>query len=428
MMRIKEIDPQSPFFGYVREGYEVKSVNGQPVLDAIDFRYKTTDEQVRIVFADKKGEEIVFEIEDDFPGDLGLVLDDGRVMVCDNNCIFCFVHQQPKGMRRALYVKDEDYRLSFTHGNFVTLTNVTDEQIERIIEQRLSPLYVSVHATDDKLRRCMLKNEKIAPILPRLRHLIEKGISIHTQCVLCPEINDGANLEKTIDELSALYPGVASLAVVPVGLTKYRKKLPDLRKYTADEAASVIDFIERRQRGFLKKQGSRFVWVADEFYVEANRSFPKHSEYEDMPQFENGVGMAREFIITFNRRRVGLSRLKSKRRVLALTGESAYPFLSAEILPYVREYLKLDLDFQAVQNRFWGDMVTVSGLLTGDDLLSHVRSSGVGYDAVMLPPNCLNDDDLFLDDMSVEEFKGELGREVIIGQYNFAESLKEAFA
>ncbi len=401
------------------------SVNGQPVLDSIDFRFRTSDEGVKIVFADRSGNEVRFRLEDGYPGDLGLTLDDGRVMVCKNNCIFCFVHQQPKGMRRALYVKDEDYRLSFTHGNFVTLSNTSESEIERIIRQRLSPLYVSVHTTNENLRGYMLGNRKIAPILPRLKHLSENGIKVHTQVVLCPGINDGKHLEKTMDDLSSLYPGVSSLAVVPVGLTKYRKNLPELRSFAREEAADMVKYVGRRQRQFFRDLGSRFVWLADEFYIATGKPFPRRVEYEDMPQFENGVGMAREFITMFNRRRAGLSRLKPKRRLLFLTGKAAAPILESDIMPYLKRQLGMRISLMSVENRFWGKTVTVSGLLTGKDLLNAARPAADKYDTVILPPNCLNSDDLFLDDLSLEEFSRKLGKEVIVGKYDLARTLKE---
>ncbi|UCD62728.1 MAG: DUF512 domain-containing protein, partial [Candidatus Zixiibacteriota bacterium] len=355
-MRVKAVDPQSPLFGYVRPGYTVKAINGKPVLDSIDFRFKTDGEQARITFVDPNGRTVHFDIDPGCPPDLGLTLDDDRVMVCDNNCIFCFVHQQPKGMRRPLYVKDEDYRLSFTHGNFVTLTNVTEKDVRRIIRQRLSPLYVSVHTTDDSLRRFMLQSDKAPPILPQLKRLANNGITVHAQCVICPGINDGDHLEKTITDLAGLYPGVNSLAVVPVGLTRYRQNLPRLRRLRRDESEIIIDRVERRQEEFLKTLQSRFVWAADELYVETGRDFPLYKTYESMPQFENGVGMGREFLTTFNRRRSRLGGIRSQRRVMLLTGRAAYPFFSREILPYVRDRLGLGLDIGAVDNKFWGDM------------------------------------------------------------------------
>ena len=426
-MKVRAVEPDSPLYGYVRPGYTVKSVNGSKILDSIDFRFKTTDEQIKIVFADSQGKEIAFDFEDYYAGDLGLTLDDGQIKVCRNSCIFCFIHQQPKGMRQNLYIKDEDYRLSFTHGNFVTLSNTTKEDLDRIIEQRLSPIYISVHASDDTLRRCMLKNEKLAPIIPTIKYLTDNGISVHTQVVLCPGVNDGKYLEKTINQLSELCPDVETLAVVPVGLTKYRDHLPNLRNYRPDEASDIIDYVEKRQVEFLEKHGTRFVWASDEFYVEAKREFPKRSSYEDMSQFENGLGMVREFITMFNYRKAKLKSLKSKKRVLFLTGYSAYPFLKKDILPYIQNVLKLNVNIIPVENQFWGKMVTVSGLLTGQDLLRQARIHHESFDTVVLPPNCINNDDLFLDNLSLKQFETALNKEVVIGQYNLAETLKEVF-
>jgi len=427
-MKILDIDPGSPLFGYVRPGYKVVSVNGKEILDTIDFRYKIAEDRVKIRIADPKGQELEFDFTDADAFDLGLTLDDRKVKTCKCDCIFCFVRQQPTGMRRALYVKDEDYRLSFTHGNFITLSNMKDEDIERIIEQRLSPLYVSVHATDDKLRRCMLRNEKLAPIIPRLKYLNENGITVHTQVVLCPEINDGPQLERTVNDLGALAPNVETLAVVPVGLTKYREGQAKLRTYRKDEAEKVIDYVESRQKEFLKQYGTRFVWPADEFYVIAGREFPRLSEYEEMSQFENGIGMCRETITMFNRRRKNLSALKGERRVLFLTGYSAHPFLQRHVESYVRETLGLNLSIQPVTNRFWGHSVTVSGLLTGQDLLRHARSKVNDFDVFVLPPNCLNQDDLFLDNLTLEQFRHVLRKPVLLGQYNIAASIQEAFS
>ena len=427
-MKILSVEPSSPLFGYIRPGFTVKSVNGKEVLDSIDFRFRTTDENVEIVFEDGQGKEIDFTFEEMYTDDLGLTLDDGKIRVCKNDCIFCFIRQQPQGMRRQLYVKDEDYRLSFTHGNFVTLSNTTDEDIERIISQKLSPIYVSVHATDDTLRRCMLRNEKLAPIIPRLKQLAEGGITIHTQVVLCPEVNDGKYLTKTVEELAALFPDVETLAVVPVGLTKYRDNLPNLRNYRPDEASGIIDYIEEIQEKFLEEHGTRFVWASDEFYVEAKRDFPQISSYEEMSQFENGIGMAREIITRFNYSKRRLKKIQSDKRVLFLTGYSAYPFLKKEILPYVKNELIFNLDIHPVTNHFWGEMVTVSGLLTGQDLLRVAREKANEYDTVVLPPNCLNNDELFLDNLSLKQFRIALGKEVIFGQYNMVNTLKEAFS
>lgn len=426
-MQIADVAPDSPLFGYIRPGYSVVSINGQRVLDVIDFRYKVTDERIDIRFADSKGKEIKFEFNEYLPGDLGLTFVGDKIRTCKNDCIFCFIVQQPQGLRRTLYTKDEDYRLSFTHGNFMTLSNTTDEDIERIVGQRLSPLYVSVHATDDKLRRCMLRNEKLAPIIPRLRYLGENGITIHTQVVLCPGINDGDQLARTIDELAGLYPMVETLAVVPVGLTKYRENLAKLRTYSKREAREIISYVDHCQNSFLETLGTRFAWAADEFYVIADNGFPPLACYEEMNQFENGIGMVREFISVFNRRRHRLKGIKSGRRVLFVTGTSAHSFLNREVMPYLTNELKLPIELDVVNNRFWGHSVTVSGLLTGQDILRHARQNYYRFDALVLPPNCLNHDSLFLDNLTLDQFRSALGKPVYVGQYNLAATIKDVF-
>jgi len=427
VLKIIDVDPSSPLFGYIRPGYEILSVNGTEVQDAIDFYYKATNERVNLIFSDNLGKKINFDFDELMPGELGLTFDEDKIKTCDNDCIFCFIRQQPKGMRRALYIKDEDYRLSFTHGNFITLSNTTDEDIERIIKQRLSPLYVSVHATDDKLRRYMLHNEKLAPILPRIKELTDNGITIHTQVVLCPGINDGKYIEQTINDLASLYSGVETLAVVPVGLTKYRDNLPNLRTYQPDEAKDIINYIDRIQKRFLKEIGTRFVWAADEFYVAAHIGFPNQVSYEEMSQFENGVGMAREFLTNFNRRKRFLKSINSNKKALFLTGYSAYPFLTENIIQYLKLKLKLNVEFEPVKNDFWGETVTVSGLLTGNDLLRCAISYEKEFDVLVIPPNCLNDEYLFLDNLSLTQFETELGKPVVLGQYDLADTLKEVF-
>ena len=426
-MKVLQVYPESPLFGRVRPGFQLVAVNNQEVLDTLDFCFKVSGERVRLKFTDLKGRTVTFRFDDILPGELGLELDDSEIKTCRNNCIFCFVRQQPKGMRRQLYIRDEDYRLSFTHGNFITLSNITEAELRRIVTQCLSPLYISVHATDEALRRRMLGNKRLADIMPQLRFLAENDIELHTQVVLCPGVNDGAQLEKTVNDLAGLYPAAASLAVVPVGLTRYREKLPQLRVYTESEADATVAYLERRQREFLRRFGSRFVWPADEFYIRAGRPFPNLRAYEDMPQFENGVGMVREFLTVFNRRRRFLKKTGAKKRVLFLTGYSAFDIFESEIMPFLKKELGLNIDIMKVPNIFWGKTVTVSGLLTGKDLLREAEKVRHKYDTVVLPPNCLNPDDLFLDDMSLEEFRESLGKPVLVGEYNLADTIKEIY-
>lgn len=343
-----------------------------------------------------------------------------KIRVCRNKCLFCFVHQQPKGLRRSLYIKDDDYRFSFTHGNFITLSDMTDADFERIITQRLSPMYISVHATDDTLRRCLFQNERLDPVLPRLRQLVENGITVHAQTVVCPGINDGEHLKKTILDLAELAPGVESLAVVPVGLTRYRERLPKLRSFTPRESVEVLAMISDCQKTFVSVHGTRFVFPADEFFINAGRDFPPLSYYEHMPQFENGVGMARQFIVDFNRKKRYLPNAIQRPAKMALvTGQSASVLLEQCILPRLNEITNLTVEAVVVSNLFWGvDTVTVSGLLTGQDILAALKE--VDADMIVLPPNCLNGDDLFLDDVSLSEFAMKVGKPVITGSYDIA--------
>lgn len=423
-MKIIGIDKSSPLFGKVPVGAELIRVNRHPVADSIDFQFHSAEPSLELDIRNK-GERQTLRLENAACGNLGLAFAEGKIRICTNKCIFCFVHQQPKGMRRSLYLRDDDYRYSFTHGNFITLSGMAERDYKRIITQRLSPLYISVHATDDKLRRCIFQNEKLEPILPRIKHLIEHGITLHTQTVVCSGINDGAQLEKTIADLAACAPGVASLAVVPVGLTKYRERLPRLRPFLSEAAAQMIDLVAKYQTRYQKELGTRFVYPADEFFLLAGRSIPPLGYYEEMPQFENGVGMARRFITEFNRRKRYLpKKLRRPLRLGLITARSAEPFMRDVIVPVLDGIGRLKAELTVVDNRFWGKTVTVTGLLTGKDILRALRSSRA--DMFLLPPNCLNYDRLFLDDVSLESFTVRMGRPVLTGTYDIATLVRRA--
>ena len=422
-MKIIAVDPGSPLFGHVRPGYKLIAVNGRRVRDRIDYAFKTAGDSLHLVFENVRGRRHEFEF--DYSPELGLSFEPDKICTCRNKCIFCFVHQQPKGMRRSLYVKDDDYRLSFAYGNFISLSNLSAGDIKRIATQRLSPLYVSVHTTDDSLRRAMFKNKTLPAILPQMKNLIKKGIRFHTQVVVCPEINDGVHLEKTVDDLFRLHPGVVTLGIVPVGLTKHRRNLPKLAPVNKARAEEILEFIHARQSEYLEQCGSRFVFGADEFYILAGQDFPRISQYEQMEQFENGIGMMRLLLTDFNRRKRSLLKLRKNIRVLFLTGESACDSLNREVLPFLKE-AGFRIDILAVKNRFWGPMVTVSGLLVGRDLLRAMKGTGSKYDIAILPPNCLNDDGLFLDDVSLDEFRERASIPVMVGRYSVVDTLKEA--
>ncbi len=398
------------------------------MTDTLDYQFKSADDNLSLVFESTDGAAKKFDFGLDRPTDLGLIFEDDKILRCKANCIFCFVHQQPKGMRRSLYVKDDDFRLSFKHGNFVTLSNLTKFDIDRIIEQRLTPLYVSVHATDDKLRRCVLRNERLEPIVPLLKKFIKAGIAFHTQVVVCPGVNDGPALDRTVEDLAELYPGVLTIGIVPVGLTKYRQKLTSLKTYDKNGATEMTDVISLFQKEFLKKYGTRLIFAADEFYVLAGYDVPRLSEYEEMEQFENGIGMLRWTITRFNRRRNSLYQLKSKRKVAMITGASAASTLQKEIVGPLVSEKGFKVDLIPVENKFWGKTVTVSGLLTGGDIMHTIKKIDANYDTILLPPNCINDDSLFLDDMMLDYLKNKSRAEIKVGSYFIADSLKEALS
>jgi len=423
-MKIVGINKQSPLYGKISPGADLKSINGRPARDHIDFQFYHTEETVRLEINDG-GHLRKFVIDDPDCGDLGLTFEDAKIRVCGNKCIFCFVHQQPKGMRRSLYVKDDDYRYSFTHGNYISLSRMNESDFERILEQRLSPLYISIHATDDQLRQRIFGNRKLAPIMPQLKRLVDGGITLHTQTVVVPGINDGGHLKRTIDDLAGLSSGIDSLAVVPVGLTRYRERLPKLRTFTPVESSEIIDLVGSYHDRFLDRLGTRFVWPSDEFYLTANRPIPPLSYYEEMPQFENGVGMVRQFMVDFNRRKRYLpDRVRKRLDLGIITGRLAGPVLKEHVMPYLRDIQNLEPHLAAVDNRFWGKTVSVTGLLTGKDILTSLK--GTDPDIILLPPNCLNADELFLDDMSLDDFKDAVGCPVITGTYNIAGAVRAA--
>ncbi len=425
-MKIVGIDKESPLYGKISPGADLVSVNGHQVADHLDFQFHNTEDIVRLEITED-GRTHKFVIDDPACGDLGLTFEDAKIRVCSNKCIFCFVHQQPRGMRRSLYIKDDDYRYSFTHGNYVSLSGMSEADFARIIALRLSPLYISVHTTDDDLRPFMFGNRRLEPILPQLRRLIDGGIRLHTQAVIVPGVNDGIHLEKTIEDLAALSPGVDSLAVVPVGLTRYRDRLPQLRTFTRDESSATIDLVESYHDEFLDRLGTRFAWPSDEFYLKAQRPIPSFGYYEEMPQFENGVGMVRQFVVDFNRRKRYLpDRIKHPLRMEIITGRLAGPIIEREIMPYLNGIKNLAANLIAVDNRFWGKSVTVTGLLTGGDIVRALKKSDA--DIILLPPNCINTDELFLDDMSLDEFKDAVGRPVIAGTYHIAGAVRAAIA
>jgi putative radical SAM enzyme (TIGR03279 family) len=393
----------------IQPGDRLQAVNGEPVRDLLDFLLAEPDESLQLTIERTGGEVWDLEIGHDSDEPLGIVLPHPEPQQCGNNCIFCFVHQLPRGMRRTLYVKDEDYRFSFLYGAYVTLTNLSEADLQRILSKHLSPLYVSVHATDPGLRQQLL-GKPAADIMTLLRRLVAGGIEIHTQVVVCPEINDDAQLDRTCSELASLAPGIKSLAIVPVGLTGHRQRLPVLRTQTREEANTLIDWVEARQDELLKQLGTRFVFAADELYLKAGRPFPDLAAYEDLAQIENGIGLIPQFRDQAAEVIAAAVPLDLP-SVSLVTGVSAAADIKA-FAAGLSQKSGLDLRVHVVENRFFSGFVTVAGLLTGKDLIEQLATESLG-DVLLVPEVMLREgEERFLDDVSISALAERLDVEV----------------
>jgi putative radical SAM enzyme (TIGR03279 family) len=410
-LRVKGLDVSVARETGIRPGDRILRVNGNPIEDELDYRFHVSGEEGATVEVQARsggecrtrwlaGEEV-----------LGLEFVPMRSRRCRNRCLFCFVDQMPDGLRRSLYVKDEDYRFSFLFGNYVTLASVKDEELERIARLKLQPLYVSVHATEQSVRDFLLGRKKSRSIMETLRVLAGEGIVLHTQIVLCPGINDGSILEQSIQDLAGLYPAVASIAIVPVGLTRHRKGLWPIRGVRKHESKRLIKKIEQLQRLFKHKYNDHLVFLADEFYRQAEHPFPPARIYGDFPQWENGVGMVPFFYQQWERRkRKGMTgKMGGSVDFVVVTGESAYPLL----LPYVQWMGKaMDgaLRLVPVRNRLFGSSVNVTGLVSGQDVIRQVGPLLEGRARLLVPDVMLaREDGCFLDGLSLEEMEETLG-------------------
>lgn len=390
-------------------GDRIERIAGEPIIDQIDYQALTAREEfsLEITRADSGAQTLQVRKEDWEP--LGVTLDQSIVSnprPCHNHCIFCFIDQMPPGMRRTLYVKDDDWRLSLMMGNYVTLTNVSDAEFSRILRRRVSPLYVSVHATDPDVRVRMMRNPRAAELMDRLRSLAAHGIRFHCQVVLCPGWNDGDVLERTIRDLRSLAPAACSVALVPVGLTKFRDGLDPIEPYNARSAAALIRQVAPLQAECLREIGTRFVFPSDEFYCLSGLSLPPDEDYEDYPQAENGVGMLRLFEtdLRFAAEDAPVASTPP-RRLLIACGTSIAPFMQAWCDRFAPKGTTVVV--QAIRNRFFGESVTVTGLITGGDLVDQLQ--GVQCDEILICRNMIrNEGDLFLDDRSLEEVRRAL--------------------
>jgi len=389
-------------------GDELLAINAAPVRDILDYRFHEGDRDLLLRIA-RNGEIIEFEIEKDDQEPLGLEFEEMKVLSCGNDCIFCFVDQNPHGLRKELYFRDGDYRLSFMYGNYTTMTNAGPAILRRIIAQRLSPQYISVHATDLEVRKRLMGISKDDHILEKIGLLHDNGIDMHTQIVLCPGMNDGPCLGRTVRDLYRYRKRIISLAVVPVGLTDHRFNLAALPRVDKAYANSLLDTVAAWQHEFREEIGRAFVYPSDEFFITAGRDIPVASYYDGFPQIENGVGMVRTFLMQF-RRAAGRfpHRLARRKKLVMVTGTLAGSMMRSEVLPRLQKIRNLSTDLTVASNTLFGPHVTVSGLLSGKCLYSALKGKCKNADLVLLPPDVLNGSGLFLDDMTMEQLEAKL--------------------
>ncbi len=409
-MRIEQVRPDSiaEEVGLV-PGDRLIKINQARVRDSLDYRYWSSEDVLELDILQANGRRVLIDVEKDPDEDLGLSLHEPPYQACANKCVFCFIHQNPKGMRKAVYFQDEDVRLTFLYGNYVTLAFASDAYLERIMVQRLSPIYVSVHATDPELRRMLLGSPKAKDIMPILRRLAESGILIETQIVLCPGLNDGAALRKTVDDLATMYPAVESISIVPVGLSEHRQGLYHLEPVTLDYARSMIDTVSAWQEELRERLGHPLVYLSDEWYLMSSTPMPPPSFYEDCPVVENGVGMVTQFETDMAEQTRSLpDRAAEPVKTTLVTAELAKDVVKSSLVDPLNRVENVEAKLVVARNTFFGPGITVSGLLTGQDILRALEDENVG-DRVYLPQNVLNDDALLLDNMTLPALSERVG-------------------
>jgi len=394
-------------------GDRIIAINGVVLEDLIDYRFYSTDERLNVLVAKKDGEQWLLEIDKEDGEDLGLsfAAPFPKMNRCRNRCLFCFVDQMRPGLRSSLYIKDDDYRLSFLEGNFITLTNVDERDLRRIAGQRLSPLYVSVHTTNPALRRRLMGHRRAGGIMGQLRLLKAAGIEVHTQVVLCPGLNDGDELSRTVKDLATLWPSVQSVGVVPVGRTRYRDGLYPLSAFTVPGARALVAAVAAWQGQYRKRYGKSFVYAADEFYLLAGCDVPPAEAYDGFVQLENGIGMVRLFLDEWSAVEPGLPDRVPPRRVTVVSGRLA----GALVEPLVKRLNRVDgleVRLAVINNEFLGQTVTVSGLLSGGDIAEQL-AGGPPADLVVVPGSALKDGHTFLDDITTAELGRHLGAPVV---------------
>lgn len=406
------------------------SINNNNVSDILEYKFLINDDYIEILIKKPNNEEWLLEVEKEPYEDLGIIFEEellDSAKSCKNKCVFCFIDQLPKGLRKTLYFKDDDSRLSFLQGNYISLTNLTQDHIKRIIKYRISPLNVSVHTTNPQLRIKMLNNKNAGNINELLKQLSDGGITLNCQIVLCPNINDNKELDRTIEDLSKYFPYVKSISVVPVGLTKYREGLFHLEPFDKDGVIKVIEQINKWQKKFKDKYNTNLVYLSDEFYLLSQEDFPKFKEYEDFPQIENGVGL----ISLFNKEFCDYFKYISKRNinienrnVSIITGASAYNFINNLSEMLQNTFKNLNIKVYKIINNFFGETVTVAGLITGRDIIEQLKDKDLGSELII--PQCMlkHKESLFLDDVTVSDLEKSLNIKIKISPVNGKDFIK----
>ena len=398
----------------IKAGDVLVAINGNEINDVLDYRFYLTEKKVKLVLTDerKKYTAVIKKGEyDDIGLDFETPLMDKKHS-CKNGCIFCFIDQNPEGLRDSLYFKDDDSRLSFIHGNYITLTNMSDSDIDRIIKMRFSPINISVHTTNPELRVKMMKNKRSGEVLGYLRRIADAGISMCGQIVLCRGVNDGDELARSLRDLSEYFPSMSSVAIVPAGLTKFRDGLYPLTDFNPDEASAVIDAVNEMGDRMKELYGTRVFYAADEFYLKSGRAIPDADYYEEYSQIENGVGMLRSFMDEYELAYADIADMRDsipeKRKISVATAAAAYPMILRVCQNLMKIIKNLEIKVYEIKNKFYGESITVSGLLTGKDMYEQLSDRELGSE-LLIPENCLRDgEDVFLCGMTLSELSERL--------------------
>ncbi len=415
MIKIKEIIPDTPAYRThkINAGDSLISINGHRINDVLDYMYYSAENELALVIS-RNGTEFTVNIEKSEYDDLGIesesfLMDKKRT--CHNKCVFCFIDQMPEGMRDTLYFKDDDARLSFLQGNYVTLTNLGQSDIDRIIDMKLN-INVSVHTTNPELRCKMMNNRFAGDKLKYLKQMTDSGIKLNCQIVLCPELNDGAELERSLTDLGNMMPNISSIAVVPVGLSKFRDGLFPLKTFNKKTAGDALDIIGRFQNEFLEKYGTRLVFPSDEFFLIAERKIPTSDYYEDFSQYENGVGMLRSIDDEFMQALECADYDNHKRKISIATGYSAYDTIKRLAVMAEEKYSGLECNVYSIRNDFFGETITVTGLVTATDIIKQLSGKDLGTELLISSSMLRRDTDIFLDDLTVSDVENKLDLKV----------------